>query len=354
MSYFQKVLKDLKNKQQRKTEGLYNGIPLCYERHREYVSSIDKGMFYSILGAAGEGKSRWSRYTFLYQPLKFAMETGYAVKVLYFALEDSKLSIYKKIVTHYLWEVHKIDLPTKVLESKIDPIPEKYMNLLIEDSKFYEMLEESLFIIEDSVTPSEIYNNCVKFYNKYGAENHLIVIIDNSANVLKEEKHFNEHEALEELTRKYIRLDLCKKKEMSVLLVCQSDLDSVKHTSRNAGKGSLASIEPNMSSLGNNKQMCRSFHVMWALFSPWRYEIAQYPNSDGYNISVLRNRFKSLLLLKNNEGEMAPRLGLYFNGGRETFEELPVMDNTVELDKIYKQILYEQEQKIARIKGRLF
>ena len=35
-------------------------------------------------------------------------------------------------------------------------------------------------------------------------------------------------------------------------------------------------------------------HYVFALFNPWRYEILKYPNSNGYDIDIFRNRFKSL------------------------------------------------------------
>jgi len=94
---------------------------------------------------------------------------------------------------------------------------------------------------------------------------------------------------------------------------------------------------------------------MFALFSPWRYEIPWYPNADGYNIEILRDRFKSLLMLKNNEGEMAPRCGLYFDGKREIFKEMPLPTDKEKLNEIYDRIIiYEKERKEKFGKQELF
>lgn len=86
-------------------------------------------------------------------------------------------------------------------------------------------------------------------------------------------------------------------------------------------------------------------HIIWGLFNPWRYGLLTYPNSKGWNIDNLRNRFRSLIMIKNNLEDMAPRLGLYFDGGKGIFWELPGTDNEEALQKIYVQVL-EDERKM--------
>ena len=92
-------------------------------------------------------------------------------------------------------------------------------------------------------------------------------------------------------------------------------------------------------------------HVIWALFNPWRYGILTYPNAKGWNIDTLRNRFRSLIMLKNNFDEMAPRLGLYFDGGKGTFSELPSVQDEEALQRIYLQEL-ENERKIRESRSK--
>lgn len=88
--------------------------------------------------------------------------------------------------------------------------------------------------------------------------------------------------------------------------------------------------------------------VIWALFNPWRYGITIYPTK-GYNIDILRDKFRSLLMLKNNLDSMAPRLGLYFDGGVGTFSELPSITDEKALQEIYTKVLNE-EAKIRELR----
>jgi len=355
MSLYEKVLKEIEQKKINKEQGYFNGIPFPYQNYQEnYVSSIDKGQYAGIVAAPGEGKSRWARYTYVYKPLQFSLKHNYPIKILYFALEDSKESIQKKIFAHYLYDKHNEDVNPKYLESKEKPLSQRLLDLIKKDAEFYKKFEDNVFIIDNINTPSGIYNKCVAANEKFGATHHMIVIIDNYANIIKEAHHLNEHEAVGELSRKYVRLELCKRLKMSVLAVVQQDLASVNHAARNSDNIKMSTVEPNLASLGNNKQITRDFHILWALFTPWRFEIKAYPNKEGWNTEVLRNRFKSLIMLKTNESEMAPRMGMLFNGGRETFEEMPSIKDIEALDRLYKNVLQEEQEKRDKFKKTLF
>ena len=65
-----------------------------------------------------------------------------------------------------------------------------------------------------------------------------------------------------------------------------------------------------------------------ALFNPFRYEINPYRN---YDINKLRDRFRSLKILKNRDGNADKIIGLEFLGEIGHFKELPLpkdMTNT--------------------------
>jgi hypothetical protein len=346
MGFFKKTfLPKIKENKERKEKGEYNGIPFCYENYRNYTESIDKGVYYGLLSASGNAKSFWMRYSFIYQPLEFSKETGYKLKIILFALEDSKMQIYKKIVAHYLWVHKSIIISQKLLESKTDPLPDKYLEMIEEFEDFFDYFEENVYIFDSLTDPDSILEKCEEANAKYGDEYHMICIIDNYANI-SQGNYKSKYEAVTTLSSQHIRLNICKKMDWTVLAILQSDLETEKTAGRNAHTGNLGSIEPNLGSLGDVKVIVRDFHIIWALFNPWRYEIASYPHQKaGWNTEILRNRFRSLITLKNNLEEMAPRLGLYFEGSKGIFSELPAVDNEEELGKLYRHVL-EQEKKI--------
>jgi hypothetical protein len=132
---------------------------------------------------------------------------------------------------------------------------------------------------------------------------------------------------------------------MTVIAVLQTDVESDKNSFRNSDKAAISTLEPNTASIGDIKVIVRDFYVLLGLFHPWKYEIKRYPYHDGYDTNILRNRFRALLMLKNNEGEMAPRLPLWFDGKHEDFSEMPSLHQSEELSKIYARIMKEEAER---------
>jgi hypothetical protein len=215
--------------------------------------------------------------------------------------------------------------------------------MIQDQNEFFQFFEENVTIYDEYSDPDSIFEVCKKAQKECSDDCHMVCIIDNYANISKGE-YKNKHEAVSIFSSEYVRLTLCKQFQWSVLAIVQSDLDTEKYAGRNAA-GNIQAVEPTLGSFGDNKLISRDVMVVWALFNPWRYGITAYPNSKGYNTDILRNRFRALLMLKNNLEEMAPRLGLYFEGGKGIFTELPSIDNEEALRQIYDEVL-QNEAKI--------
>lgn len=222
MNLYEEVLGELEQNKSNKEKGIANGIPFPFERWRDYIPTIDKGMHVGVLAGTGIGKSRLVRH-FIYEMVKFSMNNSYPTKILYFALEDGKQQVFKKIISHYLFDICGIRVPTKVLDSKEDALPDEYLNIIKSHKEFYNKFLEIVAVINDASSPSEIFNICQKAYAKFGKTHHLIVIIDNLSNVTKDSNQANEYEAVKYLCRNLIRLELCKKMDFTVMSITQMD-----------------------------------------------------------------------------------------------------------------------------------
>lgn len=75
--------------------------------------------------------------------------------------------------------------------------------------------------------------------------------------------------------------------------------------------------------------------LILAIFNPSRYDIK---NFYGYNTALLKNKFKSLHILKNRDGDADQMLGMGFIGQTGSFFELPKSDimTSDQYDKIIK------------------
>ena len=343
MSLYERVCEDIKKKSDNKKNNIIDGIPFPLERYRPYVPLIEKGIYAGVLGSSGVGKSTFTRFVYLYSVISFAIENNYPVKVMYFALEDNKEKIMKKIISHYLYVHYGVSLSFHDINSRFKPLPPDIVALLEKEKAFFDKLEKILFIIDTVSSPNGIKIACdyAKEKGTITDEDHVVAIIDNFDNVTPDKEDDSKWAAINRLSAVIIRLDFCKMRNFSVLAVLQADMEQEKHSFRAAGSGKVAvsSIEPSLASIGGSKEVARHVHLLFGIFNPWRYEIEYYPSADGYNTGKLKNNFRSLLLLKTNDGEIPyGRLGMFFNGKVEEFAELPLTENKDQLEAIYREV----------------
>ena len=347
MSLYEETIKDIEEKRARKQQKLFNGVPFSLPRYRKYFDTFEKGTYMGIVANSGVGKSRFLRHL-IYHIVDFAIANRYMVKILYFAMEDEKKQINKRIIAHYLYVKYGVSLSQQYLNSIDEPLPDKYLQLIKNDEPFWKLFESIVWIINDANTPNEILRICNNIHEKYGKTHHLFACLDNLANVVADPSDENEWSAIRRLSRNICRLHLCKTLGYTVIALVQADIDTEKGTFKNVGSKGLINIEPNSASLGGTKVIIRDFYILLGLFSPHKYEIEQYPYSGAYNVKVLRNKLLSLLCLKNNNGECAPRLCLNFDGKNEVITELPQVEDKEALEKLYNAVMKEELEKKSK------
>ena len=138
MGLYNIVKNSIKYNKFTRESGGFNGIKMPFKRLAEYIPIIEKGHSIGVLGATGSGKSRFTRWMFLYHVYKFYKETGYPVRIIYFPLEDSKEKVYRNMVCHYLYEIYGIFINLQELDSKGERIlPDFVLEKIEEDSEFF-------------------------------------------------------------------------------------------------------------------------------------------------------------------------------------------------------------------------
>jgi hypothetical protein len=363
MSLFNKVREQLFKNKENAEKGIFNGIPYPYAKLNEHLVSIDKGTAIGILGGTGLGKSKFTRYTFLYSIYKFYKETGYKCKVLLFCMEDSKERTMNFVICHYLKEVHNIIVTVKELNSRGRILPRFIKEKLLEAEEYFNEFEQIVTFVDGITEPSKLYKICenvavqlgtLKPYKEivegveieqvsYQSDTHVIAIFDNMSNIDMEDEDSNEQKAILKFCKEYMRLRLCNFFNWTTVMVMQLDFESERASFTKAGDVNVAKLEPSLASIGDSKRASRSFHLIFSLFSPQRHDIISYPqptklNPDNYyRIDILGNSFRSLRVIKANDTDVGMRVGLLFDGIGETFTELPPPTDHESLAKIYEK-----------------
>ena len=101
------------------------------------------------------------------------------------------------------------------------------------------------------------------------------------------------------------------------------------------GKTIEDKLEPTLDSLGDNKTIARDVNVALGLFDPARYKI---DNHNGYDITRLKDRYRSMNIMKSRDGIANKKLPLFFNGAVDFFKEMPRTDNIDGMNRVFEYV----------------
>ena len=378
MSLFEIVKNEILKNKKTKENGKFVGIPIPFKRLSEYIPIIEKGHSIGILGATGSGKSRFTRWLFIYHIYKFYKETGYPVRIIFFPLEDSKEKVMRNMICHYMFEVYGIYITLQELDSKGDRVlPEFVVDKLEEAVEFFKDFEKVITLVDGLNEPTEMFKYCQdyalrtgkieKYYVeiegesteqlRYVANNdvHTVAIFDNMSNIDVEEGAKDEREAIVKFCKTYVRGRLCNFFKFTVVQVLQQDFASERQSFNKDGNTIIAKLEPSLAGIGDSKTIARSMHLVFGLFNPSRFDLLQYPipskhdPTNTYRLDILGNRFRSLSVLKANDTDFGMKIAFDFNAVNEVMTELP-KPKTPELEALYEKIKRKSPDKFSKVK----
>jgi len=376
---FNERLADIKAKQLNKKEGSYNCIPF-YENFpilSKYLPGIMKGVQYLVTANSGIGKTQLAKFMFVKTPYDFIKahpEANLKLKILYFALEESKEEFVDTLIVAHLAEHFKIYIDVLQLNSMYDvEISDEIIEKIECAKDYFAELFDSVEIIDSVSNPYGIYKYCRQYSNENGVhywtqlklndeskrrlithdeyeaqrenkenwkyshykqnnENeYVIVITDHIALLQPEKKHEGSlHKTMTSWSADYCRKQITKHWKYSIVNIQQQAA-----ASENVEHYKAARLEPSLDNLGDNKLTQRDALVIIGLFAPYRYGLTNYL---GYDITRLKDNFRSLIILKNRIGRPSLNLGLYFDGAINKFKEMPNANNYERMNKVYALI----------------
>ena len=378
MINFNNIISGLEEKRNNRIEGKYNCIPFSdnFPRLSKFLPGIIKGVQYIVTANSGVGKTQLAKYLFVKTPYDFIKnhpESKLKLKILYFALEESKQEFINTMIVVYLAEKHGIFIDVLELESMYDsPLDSSILEKIKEGKEYFEDLFNSVDVIDSVSNPYGIYKYCREYSNNNGShywtqlsnvddkdrkfitheeyekltdltkrnwkyshyvpndENEYVIVLTDHISLLQPENNTTLHQTMGNWSANYCRKQLTKHWNYVVVNIQQQAAanEDVEHYKANK-------LEPSLSSLGDNKLTARDSLVVIGLFAPDRYEVKKYL---GYDIEKMKDNFRSLIILKNRIGKPNLKLGLYFDGAINKFKELPEPHDTERLKRVYQTI----------------
>lgn len=332
-----------------------NYVPFYgFNKLQNYIPGVIPGIMYKITSHMGVGKTKISKFLFVYQTVMYAIKYKMNFKVLYFALEESEEEFLDDLIIHLVKRIKGITLNRFALmgTSKI-PLTQAELDAVIAIQPTVEIFMQHIEIIDNKYTPSEIFSKCKYYAKKWGkfAKNKegedvmdtytpndptqvVLVVLDHISLLSSEYEpkingFLSDHRTISKWHTDIARKIIAKCWKWAVLNVQQQSLESEKQQFTNRGETIINKILPTLDGLANNKEVGRDDYVVMGLFAPERYSLEKYIGYDIKNgsSSDFGDRFRSLHLLKNRFGHPNKILPLYFDGRYTYFDELPSMSD---------------------------
>ena len=359
----ERVIENLNVRRQRILNGQLNCIPSPFKRFSNDFIGIEQSCYYTITSFTKGGKSQFTSYTFIYQPLMFCYYTkaDIDIKILYFPLEETPERILQRFISWLLYDFSNgnIRISPRDLRSTTKAVPQDILDIIgseeIQDIIKY--FEEHVVFPDEACNPTGIYKYCVRYAEEHGKtyyktgkckdefgiiqerqvfdryeqnnSNEYRIIIVDTINLIDTERGMTLKQSMDKLSEycaKYLR----NRYHYSPVIIQQQAFDQEGNEAFKIGR-----VRPSVAGLGDSKYTSRDSNVVLGLFSPFRFALKEY---EGYDISKFKDNIRFLEMIVNRDGEMGGLCPLFFDGAVCQFNELPRPDDNDGIKKVYEYL----------------
>lgn len=376
-----KLFKDTLEKIKQNKQNFDNGKPNCipfewFPKLRKVLPGIMQGTNWIVSANSGIGKTQFTKHSFVFKPIEWVKshpESGITVKVLYFALEESKQEFMMSMICNRLYHRYGIEIDVLELQSMYEKsIPDNLIEKIEECEQYFEDLEQYIEIVDSISNPTGIYkyvkqysidNGTHYFYNfkedkekkntlsyddyiklkdgKDWAYSHyipnnpneyVIVVVDHFSLLQPESGADTLHAAMSKMSSEYGRKNITKHWNYIFVNVQQQVASGEQAEFTKMGGKIEEKFKPTLADLANNKETQRDAHCILLLFAPARYNIQKY---EGYDVNKLADNMRTLIVAKNRIGSGYIEDALFFDGRVNEFRELPSATDMKDTDYEY-------------------
>lgn len=338
----------LKEAIDRGRKGLNQGLSIGMPKLEQFIDGLTQETYYLIAGGTGSGKTSFAIYSFIYKPLLDNMDND-DFNIIYFSLEMTEEQLLAKLAGLYIFEKYGIELSFKDIFSrgKDNILDDEHYELVLESFDFLEKVCGKLIIHDEPVNTLKIHELLLKDMELFGSEdsngrfqltkpNHIIAVVLDHIGLIKTSQGNSKKDEIDLASsllteaRNYFKI--------SPIVLSQINRGS---SSMDRRKSNMNEIQ--LDDLKNSGNPSEDANIVLALFYPFREKMTTYK---GYDITVLEDKFRSVVILKNRFGSADLSVGLGFYGKIGYFRELPRGDQIRDYFKyLSSEWVLESEEK---------
>lgn len=334
-------------------KGLNRGVTMGLPRLESVMDGVQRQTYTIICGGTGSGKTTLALYSYVYKPLT-AHLGDMKYRFVYYSLEMTAEILMAKLLTLHIYETYGIELSYKQIMSRQDILDDEMFELLESCIPWLEQITEQLVIIDKATSADSLYASLMEYAELNGyfddedpnttvyhpnIEDELVQVIIDHLGLLKRVKGRNKKEEMD-LASNYLMTfrNLCGYSPLVLLQLNRSN------SSMDRRGANMQEIE--IGDIKDSGGPSEDAEVILAIFHPWREKL---PNTRGYNINILQDKYRAIQVLKNRLGEADKSVSVNFFGSIGLWRELPPANelklmSELELQKYLHLIPIQLEQ----------
>lgn len=175
MSLIDRVLKNLKNRQQKVRRGGINSIPSPFLRFSDDFIGIEQASYHVITSTTKGAKTQFASFVYVFHALLYAYNNPdkLRLKIFYYPLEETPEDILIRFISFLLYTLSggKIRIAPVDLKSTKNnkPVDDEILELLSSEeySKLIKFFEDNV-IFSASTNPTGVYTECRRYAEEHG------------------------------------------------------------------------------------------------------------------------------------------------------------------------------------------
>lgn len=349
-----------KNELDRGKAGLNAGLPMGFPRLENIIPGIQRGTNYLIFGESGTGKSSFADTVFVCNPLDWYMKNRYKtdlkLNIFYYSFEISKPRLITKLIARKIWMDHRILLDVNYILSKGMKyrITDEHYKLCMGYSRYMEEASDIIQIKDSSSghnNPTGIYMDLIKHserpdkgvwtevnnQRKYVEKdpNLYTIVVTDHLGIVPREKGNTVKDNIDSLVAKQVILrNACNYSFVNI-----SQVNRAVNDQKRINEYEKETLSLNLGDVKDSGGPVEATDMAIGIVSAKRYKMEKHNN---YDITRLQDRYRSINIAKNRDGDADMALGLLFLGENGYFEELPRSNEITE--EHYREVESYQKQ----------
>ena len=328
------------------------GLSIGSSKLESYMDGFLNSTSYLIGGASGSGKTTYTLYSFIYQPLMYFL-SGEGIErdpyYIIFNLEMTKYQVYAKLVSMYIFDKYGEQIRFKEMFSRGKDciLTDEHFELIKQCKDFIDILDKRLICYDGSLNEETYIKTVNKELSRFGHWNEgkfiannpkqIIGVVIDHVSLIKASSGRTKKDEMDAISRASVFF------RNTTGIVSPIHVSQFNRSANSDERLKQAMQDPNASDFKDSGAIYEDSTVVIAVHSPHKFKLGTYRK---YNIKELQQCFVAIFLLKSRFGTSDIMIPMGFYGDVSKYVELPKPDEIYDYEKYKNPYWTREETKI--------